>query len=367
MIKFLDLGQVNSVYSRELQQAGEKAISSGHYILGSEVNEFEKAFATFCQSKHCIGVGNGLDALSLIFEGYKELGRLVEGDGIIVPANTYIATILAISKAGLVPVLVEPDEGTFNLSAEKAKKALSPNTKTIMAVHLYGQLAPMSELKALAEERGLLLLEDAAQAHGALIDDKKAGAWGDAAAFSFYPGKNLGALGDAGAITTSDSELNDAVRCYRNYGSEQKYVHTQKGVNSRLDELQAAFLSVKLKSLDSDNSLRRNIAETYDSGIRNPAISTPKLPENRLSHVWHLYVIRCAQRDELKSYLQDNGVETLIHYPIPPHKQQAYRELNHLSLPLTEQIHAEVLSLPIYPTLSSSDVNSIVELLNDFS
>ena len=367
MIKFLDLKNLNLRFSNEFKNVTDSFISSGHYILGNQVSTFENSFADFCSVEHCIGVASGFDALFLILEGYKKLGKLKTGDGIIVPANTYIATILAISKAGLIPVLVEPDEDTFNLSPKKVKEAISQNTKAIMAVHLYGQLAPMKELKALAEENGLLLFEDAAQAHGAILEGKKAGAWGNASAFSFYPSKNLGALGDAGGITTSDSELNDTLRCYRNYGSEKKHVHTQKGLNSRLDELQAAFLSIKLKYLDSDNALRRNIAEAFDLGIKNPIITIPKLPENRLSHVWHLYVIRCKQRDKLKSYLQDNGVETLIHYPIPPHKQQAYKELNHLSLPLTEEIHAEVLSLPIYPTLSSSDVNRIVKLLNNFS
>lgn len=367
MIKFLDLKNLNLRFSNEFKNVTDSFISSGHYILGDQVSTFENSFADFCSVEHCVGVASGFDALFLILEGYKKLGKLKTGDGIIVPANTYIATILAISKAGLIPVLVEPDEDTFNLSTKKVKEAISQNTKAIMAVHLYGQLAPMKELKALAEEYELLLLEDAAQTHGTILEDKKAGAWGNASAFSFYPSKNLGALGDAGGITTSDNELDDTLRCYRNYGSEKKHVHTQKGLNSRLDELQAAFLSIKLKYLDSDNAIRRNIAEAFDLGIKNPIITIPKLPENRLSHVWHLYVIRCKQRDKLKSYLQGNGVETLIHYPIPPHKQLAYKELNHLSLPLTEEIHAEVLSLPIYPTLSSSDVNRIVELLNNFS
>jgi dTDP-4-amino-4,6-dideoxygalactose transaminase len=367
MIKFLDLKNLNVRFSNEFKNVTDSFISSGHYILGDQVSTFENSFADFCSVEHCVGVASGFDALLLILEGYKKLGKLKTGDGIIVPANTYIATILAISKAGLIPVLVEPDEDTFNLSTKKVKEAISQNTKAIMAVHLYGQLAPMKELKALAEEYELLLLEDAAQTHGTILEDKKAGAWGNASAFSFYPSKNLGALGNAGGITTSDNELDDTLRCYRNYGSEKKHVHTQKGLNSRLDELQAAFLSIKLKYLDSDNAIRRNIAEAFDLGIKNPIITIPKLPENRLSHVWHLYVIRCKQRDKLKSYLQGNGVETLIHYPIPPHRQLAYKELNHLSLPLTEEIHAEVLSLPIYPTLSSSDVNRIVELLNNFS
>ncbi|MCF8463903.1 MAG: DegT/DnrJ/EryC1/StrS family aminotransferase [Flavobacteriales bacterium] len=366
MIPFLDLKNLNLRLSDEFKKAADLVLSNGQYILGNQVSSFENAFAEFCNSDHCIGVGSGLDALTILLEGYKTLGKLQTGDGIIVPANTFIATILAISKAGLVPVLVEPNQDTFNLCPTKVKEAISANTKAIMAVHLYGQMAPMNELKALAEQHHLLLFEDAAQAHGALIDGKKAGAWSDAAAFSFYPGKNLGALGDAGAITTSDAELNSIVRNYRNYGSEVKYVHTQKGVNSRLDELQAAFLSIKLKSLEADNGLRRAMAERYKKDIVNPLIHTPNHPANALSHVWHLYVIRCEQRDRLKLYLHQKGIETLIHYPIPPHKQAAFAELNHLQFPITEKIHNEVLSLPIYPGLSDSNQLKIIAALNAF-
>jgi dTDP-4-amino-4,6-dideoxygalactose transaminase len=366
MIKFLDLKNLNLRYSDEFKATFDAFFSRSSYILGEQVSFFEESFSTFCGTNYSIGVGNGLDALVLILEAYKHVGKLREGDEIIVPANTYIATILAISKAGLTPVLVEPEAATFNLSVKNVKEAISPTTKAIMAVHLYGQLAPMKELKALAEEHDLLLFEDAAQAHGALIDGKKAGAWGDAAAFSFYPGKNLGALGDGGAITTADSELDKILRSYRNYGSEQKYVHSIKGVNSRLDELQAAFLSIKLKNLDADNELRRKIAAQYEVGINNPLIQTPAHPQNKLSHVWHLYVIRCKQRDRLKTYLHEKGIETLIHYPTPPHKQEAYKELSHLAFPVTEEIHNEVLSLPIYPGLTDSEQLRIISALNDF-
>jgi len=366
MIPFLDLKNLNLRFSDEFKQVADSVISSGQYILGNQVSTFETSFADFCDVDNCAGVASGLDALTLMLEGYKTLGKLRTGDGIIVPANTFIATFLAISKAGLVPVLAEPDEDTFNLTPKKVKEVISQNTKAIMVVHLYGQMAPMRELKALAEQHNLLLFEDAAQAHGAIIDGRKTGDWGDAAAFSFYPGKNLGALGDGGAVTTSDGDLDKTIRSYRNYGSEVKYVHTQKGVNSRLDELQAAFLSVKLKSLETDNGLRRTIAERYEKDIANPLIHTPTHPKDKLSHVWHLYVIRCEQRDRLKLYLHQKGIETLIHYPIPPHKQAAFAELNHLEFPLTEKIHNEVLSLPIYPGLSDSDQLKIIAALNAF-
>ena len=366
MIKFLELKNLNQRFSNQFKEITATFLKSGYYVLGKEVTAFENAFATYCGADFCCGVGNGLDALILILEGYKTLGKLSEGDEVIVPANTFIATVLAVSKAGLTPILVEPDETTFNLSVKNVREAITPKTKAIMTVHLYGQITPMKEIKALADEYNFLLLEDAAQSHGAIIDGKRAGAWGDAAAFSFYPGKNLGALGDGGAITTSDSELNTTIRSYRNYGSDQKYVHSQKGVNSRLDELQAAFLSVKLKKLDEDNELRRKIAEQYEEGITNPLILTPVHPPNRLSHVWHLYVIRCEHRDRLQKYLRDNSIETLIHYPTPPHKQLAYKELSHLKFPLTESVHESVLSLPIYPTLIEKDVQHIVNVLNQF-
>ena len=366
MIKFLELANINQRFSNQFKKITETFLESGYYVLGKEVNAFENAFAKYCGAEFCCGVGNGLDALILILEGYKAIGRLKEGDEVILPANTFIATILAVSKAGLTPILVEPNESTFNLSVKNVRDAITPKTKAIMTVHLYGQTTPMKEMKALADEYNFLLLEDAAQSHGAMIDGKRAGAWGDAAAFSFYPGKNLGALGDGGAITTSDSELNATIRSYRNYGSDQKYVHSLKGVNSRLDELQAAFLSVKLKNLDVDNEHRRKIAEHYEAGINNPLILTPTLPENRLWHVWHLYVIRCTDRDRLQKYLRDNAIETLIHYPTPPHKQLAYKELSHMKLPLTESIHKSVLSLPIYPTLVEKDVQHVVNVLNKF-
>jgi dTDP-4-amino-4,6-dideoxygalactose transaminase len=367
MIKFLDLRAINEQFEDSFINITKGFFNDAHYILGKHLYGFETSFASYCGTDYCLGVGNGLDALVLILEGYKALGKLQEGDEIIVPANTFIATILAISKARLIPVLVEPDESTFNISVENTMQAISPRTKAIMAVHLYGRLAPMKELLQISQEHDLLLLEDAAQAHGAILDGKRSGAWGNAAAFSFYPGKNLGAIGDGGAITTSDSDLYSIIQNLRNYGSDKKYVHTEKGVNSRLDEIQAAFLSVKLERLDEDNEKRMSIAEAFDSGINNPWIQNPVFPNQPLSHVWHLYVIRCARRSELQSYLSHNGVETLIHYPIPPHKQHCYPELNSLQLPLTEKIHDEVLSLPIYPTINADEVNLIIELVNAFT
>lgn len=366
MIRFLDLQLVNAAHTDAFKAKCAEFLASGRYIMSSNLDEFEKNFATFCGADYSIGVGNGLDALVLILEAYKHLGKLNNGDEVIVPANTFIATVLAISKAGLTPVLVEPNPVTFNLSAKNVKQAITSHTKAIMAVHLYGQIAEITELKALANQHNILLIEDAAQAQGALIDGKRAGNWGHAAAFSFYPGKNLGAIGDGGAITTSDKELEKTLRQYRNYGSEEKYIHSLKGVNSRLDELQAAFLGLKLNKLDEDNEQRRQIAEHYQQGITNTLISKPQHPVNGLSHVWHLYVIRCKQRDRLKTYLYQKGIETLIHYPIPPHKQGAYKELNNLTYPLTEEIHTEVLSLPIYPGLTEAEQLQIIAALNEF-
>ncbi|MFT5020252.1 MAG: dTDP-4-amino-4,6-dideoxygalactose transaminase [Polaribacter sp.] len=367
MIRFLDLKTINLRFSNQFKEATEIFLASGHYVLGKQVTAFENSFAQYCGVKFCCGVGNGLDALTLILEGYKVIGKLAEGDRVIVPANTFIATVLAISKAGLTPVLVEPSEDTFNLSPVEVKKAISNGAKAIMAVHLYGRMAPMKELKTLAEENNLLLIEDAAQAHGASIDNVVSGAYGDASAFSFYPGKNLGALGDGGAVTTNDDELARVVRALRSYGSEQKYHHVFQGVNSRLDEIQAAFLLIKLKQLNRDNELRRQIAETYSSEIRSPFIRKPNHPNQIKSHVWHLYVIRCNRRDELQSYLKELGVETLVHYPIPPHKQKAYKHLNQLQLPVAENMSNEVLSLPIYPTLSLEYVRKVASLVNRFA
>lgn len=364
MVDFLSLKKINNRYATELKEACARVIESGWYIMGKELQAFESAFANYCGTKHAIGVANGLDALILVLRAWKELGKLNEGDEVIVQANTYIASILAITENKLVPVLVEPDSETYNLSAEAIQKAITPKTKAILPVHLYGQLSPMKEIMEIAAANNLLVLEDCAQSHGAQQDNKKAGNWGDAAAFSFYPGKNLGALGDAGAITTNNDELADVLKALRNYGSHVKYQNKYKGVNSRLDEIQAAILNVKLKYLDEENNVRRDIAEQYISKIKNEHIQLPTAVAGDLIHVWHLFVIRSTERDDLQNYLSGKGIQTLIHYPLAPHHQCAYKEYNHLSLPLTETIHKEVLSLPMDPTMSQQDIDSVIEVIN---
>lgn len=369
MIKFLDLEKINAKYRSDLIAACTRVIDSGWYIGGSELSQFEQEFSIWCGVQHCIGVANGLDALILTLRAWKELGKLKEGDEVIVPANTYIASILAVSANGLVPVLVEPDVGSYNLSPSNTRNAITKKTRAILPVHLYGELANMPEIMNLANEHDLLVLEDAAQAHGAAIDGKKAGSWGHAAGFSFYPGKNLGALGDAGAITTNDSELANVLRALRNYGSHEKYKNLFKGVNSRLDEIQAAMLRIKLKNLDAETARRREIAVAYTRGINNPELILPLSPldlnEGRLQqHVFHLYVLRCKNRDKLQKYLNDHGVQTLVHYPIPPHKQQCYTEFSDLKLNITEDIHQKVVSLPIGSHLRNSEVQYIVDVCN---
>ena len=365
MTPFLDLQSINAQYRAELIEACTRVIDSGWYISGNELSQFEQEFATYCGSAHCIGVANGLDALILTLRAWLELGRLQPGDEIIVPANTYIASILAISANGLTPVLVEPDAASFNLSPANARAAITAKTRAILPVHLYGQLADMPAIMALAREHGLLVLEDAAQAHGAAIAGKRAGSWGDAAGFSFYPGKNLGALGDAGAITTQDAELAQTLRALRNYGSHEKYKNLFKGVNSRLDAIQAAMLRVKLSKLELEMQHRRSIAAIYLQNIHHPAVQLPQVasPEQ---HVWHLFVIRTGQRTALQQHLAAQGIQTLIHYPIPPHQQQAYAEWNAQSYPLTEAMHQEVLSLPMGPTLTKNEALQVAKMVNSF-
>lgn len=366
MISFLDLQKINATHREDLIEACTRVIDSGWYICGNELVNFEKEFSAYCGTSYCIGVANGLDALTLTLRAWKELGKLKEGDEVIVPANTYIASILAITENRLTPVLVEPDETTYNLCPRRVQAAITTKTRAILAVHLYGQLADMITLTNIAERHNLLVLEDAAQAHGASIQGRKAGSWGHAAGFSFYPGKNLGALGDAGAITTNDTELATTLRALRNYGSHEKYKNIHQGVNSRLDEIQAAMLLVKLKYLDSEIERRRQIAEIYLNNINNPAILLPQFKKSE-QHVWHLFVIRCKQRHALQQHLTDRGVQTLIHYPIPPHQQQAYREWKSLSYPLTEKIHQEVLSLPIGIHLQDQEIMEVVKHVQDFN
>ncbi len=363
-IPFLDLKAINAQYRDALVEAATRVIDSGWYIGGNELSQFEKSFAEYCGTKFAIGVANGLDALVLTLRAWIELGMLKKGDEVIVPSNTYIASILAISANSLVPVLVEPDIATYNLCPKNTEAAITDKTKAILPVHLYGRLADMPAIMAIAKHHNLLVLEDSAQAHGASIHGKRAGNWGDASAFSFYPGKNLGALGDAGAITTNNDELAETLRALRNYGSHEKYKNLYRGVNSRLDEIQAAMLSVKLAHLDQEISHRRMIADTYIDDIDNPAIILPKRGAD--AHVWHVFVIRCQQRDALQKYLADHGIQTLIHYPIPAHQQQAYKEWNDLSYPVSEMIHQQILSLPIGPILTNNQVNKVIQLCNSF-
>ena len=372
MIKFLDLQKINAQYASELKQAASDVIDSGWFLTGDRVSSFENKLANYIETNNAIGVANGLDALRLILKAYIDLGIMNEGDEVIVPANTYIASILAITDNRLKPILVEPNPASFNLDIDLIESHITSKTKAIMVVHLYGQVSWSEKLSALAKKCNIKVIEDNAQAIGAEWNGIKTGNLGDAAGFSFYPGKNLGALGDAGAVTTNDDALAKHIRALGNYGSNKKYVNEFQGLNSRLDEIQAAFLDVKLKYIDSENQYRRQIAATYLNGIKNPNITLP-FPENATfeyvqnkEHVWHLFVIRCQQRDKLQEYLTANGVQTLIHYPIPPNKQLAYKEMNHLDYPITNAIHNEVLSLPISPVMTENEVQKIITILNDF-
>lgn len=367
MIKFLDLQKINLAHQQEIEERIIKTFRSGWYLLGNEVKTFEQNLANYVGTNHAIGVANGLDALRLIFRAYIELGIMKQGDEVLVPANTYIASLLALSDNGLVPVLVEPSETTFNIDIAKIEEKITPKTKAILIVHLYGRVVFSSELEAIAKKHNLKIVEDNAQSIGATLNGINTGNLGDASGFSFYPGKNLGALGDAGAVTCKDEELAKTIRAIANYGSNQKYVNIYQGLNSRLDEIQASVLDVKLKYIDAENKVRKDIAKKYLSEIKNDLVVLPNAPENEDEHVWHLFVIRTKKRKELQEFLKENGVETLIHYPIPPHKQQAYKELNDMSFPITEQIHDEVLSLPISPVMELEDVAKVIETINRFS
>lgn len=366
MIPFLDLKAINKRFENQFQTRFKQFLDSGYYILGNQVKEFEETFANYCGVKYCIGVGNGLDALRLILEGYKILGKLKNGDEVLVASNTYIATIIAIKQAGMVPVLVEGNASSFNFDIASVKKSITNKTKAIMPVHLYGQLAPMEEILAIAKKNNLLVIEDAAQAHGAKNNERKfAGNIGDAAGFSFYPTKNLGALGDGGAVTTNNDELAEILKKLRNYGSSSKYVNEFLGINSRLDEVQAAFLNCKLPALDVDNNRRREIAKKYISKIKNKKIKLPEW-DGSDNHIFHLFVVRVGKRAEFIDYLNKNEIGSLIHYPIPPHKQKALSEYSNLSFPITEKIHEEVVSIPISPLLSEEDVDRVISVLNKY-
>lgn len=365
-IKFLDLKKINLLHQEEIEQQLVETFRSGWYLLGEKVKTFENNLAQYLGVNHVIGTTNGLDALRLILRSYIEMGIMAEGDEIIVPANTYIATILAITDNRLVPVLVEPDLKTYNVSSADIEKKITTKTRGILLVHLYGRIYFDDKLKLLAEKHQLKIIEDNAQAIGAEFSGYKTGNLGDAAGFSFYPGKNLGAIGDAGAVSTNDENLAKTLRAIANYGSSKKYVNQYKGLNSRLDEIQAAVLDVKLKYIDRENTVRRNIAKKYCEHIKHPEIILPELPQNEREHVWHLFTVRCKNRDGLQNYLQEKGVQTLIHYPIPPHHQECYAEFREFSFPVTEKIHAEILSLPISPVMEEAEINFVIEAVNNF-
>lgn len=364
-VPFLNLREVNARYADELKAAAARVIDSGWYVLGDELAGFEREFAAYIGVCHAVGVGNGLDALTLILRAYKELGALADGDEVIVPGNTFIASFLAITQSQLTPVPVEPDPTSFNLDPASVEAAIGPRTRAIMAVHLYGQVADMAALSAIAQRHDLLLIEDAAQAHGAVCDGRKAGAFGHAAAFSFFPGKNLGALGDGGAVVTDNAMLAERIMALRNYGSKVKYQHLFQGLNSRLDEMQAAMLRVKLKYLDEDVAWRRSVALHYRERIRHPQIALPHVVQEE-QHAWHLFVVRSPHRDALQQHLHRHGIQSQVHYPVPPHRQPAYIGLQHAHLPLTERLHREVLSLPIGPTLHEDAADRVIEACRAF-
>jgi len=361
MIKFLDLQKINNRFIDDFNNVFQSIMNNGWYIQGKYNNIFNDHFSKYCNCKFSIGVANGLDALKLIIQGFE----FSNNDEIIVPSNTFIASILAISETGCKPVLIEPDE-TFNINPDLIENYISEKTKAIMVVHLYGRAANMDKIIKIANKYGLKIIEDSAQAHGAVYKGKRVGSLGDASAFSFYPGKNLGCLGDGGAITTNDEELFHKISALSNYGSSKKYHHLYKGVNSRLDEIQAGFLVHKLMKLDMDNNIRRKIAKRYNDEINHKDVILPLYPLNPEEHVWHLYTIRTKRREELIKHLKNKNIESLIHYPIPPHKQEAYLEWNNLNFPITEKIHKEILSLPISPVLEIREVDEIIDVINSF-
>ena len=365
MIPYYSLQQISDSFQPELSQVIEQVTQSGWYLQGSENKQFEEAFASYCGASYCVGVGNGMDALSLIFMGYQAMSVMQPGDEVIVPANTCIATIIGILRGGLKPILCEPTLESCNIDATKIEALITSRTKAILPVHLYGRCADMEAISLISKKHNLKVIEDCAQAHGAIYQDKRVGNWGDAAGFSFYPSKNLGALGDGGAVTTNDKELAGLVRTLANYGSSAKYVHDFMGINSRLDEMQAAILSLKLKRLDEDNNRRRHVAKRYLADINNKAVRLLSI-DDWDANVFHIFPIFCAERNRLQAYLTEAGIQTLIHYPIPPHQQKALSDYRPLSLPITEQIHREELSLPMSPLLTDTEIDTIIEAVNKF-
>lgn len=370
MVEFLNIKDINRRNKKELMQAFEEVLDSGWFIMGNSLKKFEQEFAVYCETKHCIGVANGLDALILILDSYKQLGIMENGDEVIVPSNTYIASILAISKAGLTPVLCEPNIDTYLLDPVLIEACITPRTKAILPVHLYGRMCDMDAINAIAKKYNLKVIEDSAQSQGAIFNGKKSGNAGDASGFSFYPGKNLGALGDAGAITTNDDELTEALKALRNYGSHKKYENLYQGLNSRLDELQAALLSVKLKPLDADNQARRVIAQYYIENITNEKVILPGSRQhdilNDKSHVWHVFAVRTKNRNAFQKHLNDNDVQTVIHYPIPPHHQKAYAYLGTKKFPISEQIHEQIISLPMSPVMTEEEYKTVCNVVNSY-
>ena len=364
MIAYLPLHKINDLHNEELRAAVNRVLDSGWYLNADATRQFEIHYAEYIGTPHCVGCGNGLDALKLILLAYMEMGVMQEGDEVIVPANTYIASILAITACGLTPVLVEPDINTLQIDDARIERDITSRTKAVMIVHLYGRCAYTQKIADICKKFNLKLIEDNAQAHGCTFEGQKTGSLGDAAAHSFYPGKNLGALGDAGAVTTNDEKLASLARALGNYGSSKKYIHDYKGCNSRIDELQAAVLDVKLRYLDDENSRRKEIASLYINKVKNPLIH---LSLSERDSVWHIFPVFCEHRDELQQYLRENGVETQIHYPIPPHKQQCFKEWNQLSFPITEQIHSQELSIPCHQAMTKEEVDMIIDLLNSFT
>ena len=360
MIKFLDLHKINERYREAINLRIKDVLDCGWYLLGKQRETFENNFAKFCGVKHCIGCANGLDALNLIIKAYG-----FNNDEIIVPANTYIATILAITENNCIPILVEPDINTYNINPDLIEEKITSKTKAIMVVHLYGQAVQMNKIYEIAKKHNLKIIEDSAQAHGAIYNEKRTGNLGDASGFSFYPGKNLGCMGDGGCVTTNDDTLANKIRVIANYGSDRKYHHIYKGVNSRLDEIQASILDVKLKYLEQDNERRREIAKIYRKNITNKNIILPNTYDET-AHVWHIFAIRTQNRNKLQQYLENNNIQTNIHYPTPPHKQGAYKEYNDMNLPITEKIHNEVISLPISPVMTDEEVFKVIEVINKY-
>lgn len=362
MIPFLDLKSINNRFRAEMDAAAKRVLDSGWYLLGKENEAFEREFAEWCGVKHCIGCANGLDALKLIIQAYG----FGPGDEIIAPANTYIASLIAISANGCTPVLVEPDINTYLIDPDKIEECITPRTKAIMVVHLYGRAMDMTKVWDIAKRHNLKIIEDAAQSHGAVFDGRRCGNLGDASGFSFYPGKNLGCLGDGGCMTTNDDDLAVKLRALRNYGSDVKYHFPYRGTNSRLDEIQAAFLRVRLPYLDEDNEIRRKISERYCAEIKNLAVILPNMPIDRLRNVWHVFPVRCQNRDAFQKYLTENGIQTVIHYPIPPHRQPAYTEWHGLNLPITEKIHDEIISLPISQVMEEGEIKTVIRVVNEW-